>query len=187
MTSTSPDRMRKSPWPALALAMMSTPASISWPSKRRRSSPCCDLVKGTNSGEVCKRFLMRRSREKRSSASRTEGTAAMTWSRAVFADLDDVGLAHHGHRGRARLPGDESHLAEQVFSNKRATSLGPRGVSTKTRSSPLATRKSESPASPCRMTKSPSLSRRIMSERATAMNDSCVSSDRNGSGWYCSW
>ena len=42
-----------------------------------------------------------------------------------LADLDHVGLAHHGHRGRARLPGDEGHLAEQRVLEQVGNVLGP--------------------------------------------------------------
>src|ERR1017187_2605201 len=166
--------------------MMSTPASISWPSKRRRSSPCCDLVKGANRGDVCRRFLMSRSRENRSSASRTEGTPAITCSRAVLLTWMTSASPTTATEAVGGCPVIKAISPNKVFSNKRATSLGPPGVFTKTRSSPLATRKSESPESPWRMTKSPSLSRRMVSERATAMKDSWVSSERNGSGYPAS-
>jgi hypothetical protein len=130
---------------------------------------------------------MSRSREKRSSASRTEGTPTITCiSAARLTSITSASptTATEAERG---CPVMRAISPNKVFSKRRATSLGPPGVFTKTRSSPLATRKSESPMSPWRMTSLPSRMRKMDSVRATAMKDSRDSSERKGSGWYCSW
>ena len=93
--------------------MTTVPGSRSWPSKRLSSSICCWWSNGLNSGDVASRFLSRRSRAKRSSALvQDRDLGAQSPDRRAI-DLEQVGLADDLDRRRARLLGDERHLAEQ--------------------------------------------------------------------------
>ena len=93
--------------------MTTVPGSRSWPSKRLSSSICCWWSNGLNSGDVASRFLSSRSRANLSRRSFRIGTSAHSRPTAVAIDLEQVGLADDLHRRRARLLGDQRHLAEQ--------------------------------------------------------------------------